>query len=673
MRLTLISYGSVDLIFNDRSQFPSFYRTVPNEISEMNGIVQMLEHFGWKWVGILVSDDEVGHRASEVLKKLMIKIGGCAAFLDFIPHQNSLFKNWRENMLLKIDKTTAYVIVIFLNSLYIESVVDLFSTRRFPKKVWIVSSFFMGITEFRFQEIKYTFNGTLTLALHEGVIPGFKDFLYKVNPNRYPDDDFLAIIWQHLFHCSITNGNKHNSSALGGIKRNPACTGNESLENIDLSFYDVLDFRISYRVYTAVYALAHAVHDMYISQNAYSLSGQISILMKKRFQPWQLNTFVSRVHFTPSSGVEMFFDSKGDPPARFDIMKWFFFPNERFVKFKKPLSVCSESCVTGYRKAKREAQADCCYDCVRCSEGEISNTTDASSCLQCPGDQWSNENRNGCIPKDLEFISFGGTLGSFLTSIALILSLTTAAVLVIFIKYSDTPIVKANNWNISCILLLSIMLSFLCTLLFIGHPTRMSCLLRQSLFGIVFTVAVSSVLAKTITVVIAFNATKPRSKLKSWIGTRVSSSVVLLCSSGEIGICTFWMIHSPPFPDTDTTTATGKIILLCNESSVALFFCAVGYMGVLALFSFLVAFLAKDFPDSFNEAKNITFSMLLFCSVWVSFVPAYLSTKGSKTVALEIFAILVSGASLLGCIFIPKCYIILVRSELNTRQIVIRK
>ncbi|XP_075451480.1 vomeronasal type-2 receptor 26-like isoform X4 [Ascaphus truei] len=626
MRLTLISYGSVDLIFNDRSQFPSFYRTVPNEISEMNGIVQMLEHFGWKWVGILVSDDEVGHRASEVLKKLMIKIGGCAAFLDFIPHQNSLFKNWRENMLLKIDKTTAYVIVIFLNSLYIESVVDLFSTRRFPKKVWIVSSFFMGITEFRFQEIKYTFNGTLTLALHEGVIPGFKDFLYKVNPNRYPDDDFLAIIWQHLFHCSITNGNKHNSSALGGIKRNPACTGNESLENIDLSFYDVLDFRISYRVYTAVYALAHAVHDMYISQNAYSLSGQISILMKKRFQPWQ-----------------------------------------------KPLSVCSESCVTGYRKAKREAQADCCYDCVRCSEGEISNTTDASSCLQCPGDQWSNENRNGCIPKDLEFISFGGTLGSFLTSIALILSLTTAAVLVIFIKYSDTPIVKANNWNISCILLLSIMLSFLCTLLFIGHPTRMSCLLRQSLFGIVFTVAVSSVLAKTITVVIAFNATKPRSKLKSWIGTRVSSSVVLLCSSGEIGICTFWMIHSPPFPDTDTTTATGKIILLCNESSVALFFCAVGYMGVLALFSFLVAFLAKDFPDSFNEAKNITFSMLLFCSVWVSFVPAYLSTKGSKTVALEIFAILVSGASLLGCIFIPKCYIILVRSELNTRQIVIRK
>ncbi|KAJ1212514.1 hypothetical protein NDU88_000169 [Pleurodeles waltl] len=254
---------------------------------------------------------------------------------------------------------------------------------------------------------------------------------------------------------------------------------------------------------------------------------------------------------------------------------------------------------------------------------------DMERCITCREDQWSNENKDACITRTIELLSYDDPFGVTLVSISIFFSVITAAVLVIFLKHRDSAIVRANNRDLSYILLVSLMLSFLCSMLFIGRPRKVTCLLRQVAFGIIFAVAVSSVLAKSITVVIAFNATKPGSSLRRWVGSRVSYSLILLCTLWEVIICTVWLIHWPPFPDIDTKSESGKMILLCNEGSVAAFYCVVGYVGLLALLSFLVAFKVRTLPDSFNEARNISFSMLVFCSVWVSFIPAYLSTKGS--------------------------------------------
>uniref|UniRef100_A0A1B8YAD1 G-protein coupled receptors family 3 profile domain-containing protein n=1 Tax=Xenopus tropicalis TaxID=8364 RepID=A0A1B8YAD1_XENTR len=298
---------------------------------------------------------------------------------------------------------------------------------------------------------------------------------------------------------------------------------------------------------------------------------------------------------------------------------------------------------------------------------------DAHNCMKCSKYKKSNTGRTSCIPRDINYLSYGDQLGTTLSSISVTFSISCAVILGIFIKYRETPIVRANNRYLSCLLLISLMLCFLCTLLFIGRPTQICCLLRQVTFGIVFTISVSSVLAKTLTVIIAFNATKPGSKLKKYVGTQLSIVLVIVCSLGEIVISAVWLASNPPFPEADTLSDPDYIILLCNEGSGFFFFCIIGYIGTLALLSFIAAFLAKDFPDRFNEAKNITFSMLGFCSMWGAFVPAYLSSKGSRMVAVEIFAILSSSAGLLGCIFIPKCYIIFLRPELNTKDPTVRK
>eukprot|EP00079_Xenopus_tropicalis_P031458 XP_017945229.1 PREDICTED: vomeronasal type-2 receptor 26-like [Xenopus tropicalis] len=661
---------------------------VPNDGYLYKALIQLLKHFGWTWVGIFFTDIRGDYKKRE-LTELITSNGICVEFAYEL--------DWKE---LKaescwacvIQRTTARVIIVSVPREQITlDLASIHGHSRF-RRIWIliVTSYKDPIFHYGFSEI---FNGSLAFLISGDEIPGFEDYFLSANPARYPEDPYINSMWLGWFRCSTPQ-----MSDAPGIKDSMLgdCLGNETLASV--SELRPLDLRVPSSVYKAVYLLAQALHVLLSEKTSHGAPTEKARL-ERELNPWKLNHLLRNIHFTSSSSQEEIYINKdGEAPGQYDLTNWVVPPGERegqvnVIKVGSfstltpdqlivndsailwhptfteiPISVCSDSCIPGYRKNSREVEFSCCYDCVPCAEGHISNTTDMETCIQCPEDQWPNDNRTICIQKITEFLSYEDPLGQSLAAVSVLSSLTVISVFMIFIKYHKTPVVKANNQTLSYSLLLSLTLSFLCCFLFIGRPQKVTCLLRQVTFGINFTVSVSCVLAKTVTVVIAFNATKPGSKIKKWVGTRVSLCLVLLCSLLQVGICLVWLISSPPFPDYDTHTYTGKMILQCNEGSVSAFYTVIGYMGFLSGLSFIVAFLVRKLPASFNEAQLITFSMLVFCSVWVSFIPAYLSTKGKYMVAVEIFAILASSAGLLGCIFIPKCYIILFRPEQNTRR-----
>ncbi|XP_043921845.1 LOW QUALITY PROTEIN: extracellular calcium-sensing receptor-like [Protopterus annectens] len=699
-RYPQISYGAVLPALSDKLQFPSFLRTVPRDTFQLNAFARLFTYFDWNWIGILASDNDLGRTGSQILKTEVERNGGCIAFLEIISMHDT--KERLNQVIEVIKKSSANAIAVYTTAENLVPFMEETSLHNLSGKIWIGATSWSVSSDFSQKEILEMLNGMIGFAHEQGKIPGLQKFLYSIHPSKFPDDIFINTFWENAFNCNWLNS---DNSSMAEIKvaaeEVTCCTGKENLKDVDVSKYDVNTFRFTYTTYNAIYAVANGLHKVFSFKpdgsflNATCMTGT-------RCHPWQLHHFIKNVHFVNSAGADVYFDVNGDPPAVYDLLNWKMSEdgngilekvgsyvssrshgqelkvNVSAILWNKgtrqvPHSVCSEKCPFGYRKATKQGQPICCFDCVSCNEGEITNSTDVSDCQKCPEDQWPNIHRNQCILKVIQFLSYDDLLGAMLSATSACFSLITAIIFFIFIKYRDTPIVKANNLELSYILLGALTLCFLSPLIFIGHPRKANCLFRQVVFGIVFSICISSVLAKTTVVIVAFRATNPGSKLKKWLGNQLPYTIILFCSVLQVVICTVWLVTAPPFSEMNMKSESGKILILCNEGSMTAFWCMLGYLGFLASVSFLVAFFARNLPDSFNEAKYITFSMLIFVAVWISFIPAYLSTQGIYMVAVEVFAILCSSAGMLVCIFSPKCYIIVLRPEKNTRERLVGK
>ncbi|XP_075692155.1 vomeronasal type-2 receptor 26-like [Rhinoderma darwinii] len=765
-----ISFGATDSHFSNKQIYPSFFQTLPSDQTQYLAIAKLLKHFSWTWIGVIASDDESGEKQTQELRKVTEALDICIEFIIKIDpneftDQISLEKS------KKIFSSSTSRIVVFCGTVSFSTmyVMELECDEGREKTFIVPASSVIHVI--LSAKKKYAFLGSLVFSPPTKKIPHLEAFLQNISLETRPNDTLLEQILASYFNCSTSHPSLNDLlESYYNIKLH-TCKRIIRLGELGRQVYNTDAFGTTYQVYKAVYAIAHALHEMQIyfyknSNDSYGKNPKqlhkiqnsvlhnyplqelnnlldkglnTGILTKKQYDymlvespvipilhalpkthkginPPPMRPIVSGTFYLQQRGVSM--GAKFSPSLANLVMAWWeesflFSPTNTYAEnihwFRSldVLQIVHQVIEESFREENINAvlrvysvqrekypttqrgfwappgtRARCnsclcipffaavktCYEIIK----ELSSLY-KGSCQKCPEDQWPNDN-DRCEQKIIEYLSYrNDPIALTVSIISTFCFVKTAVILVMFFRYRETPIIKAQNQSLSFIILVSIMISFLLVFLFLCRPVHFTCILCHTLFEIIFSIAISCILAKTLQVYMAFKATKPGSVWKHIIGPKMTNCVVFIFSLIPILVSIVWLSVAPPFPENNSHIFVDKIFLQCNVGSILAFSILLGYMGLLAAVSFFIAFLARNLPDSFNEAKNITFSMLVVCSVWVAFIPAYMGVTGKNTILVEIFAILASNFGILGCIFIPKCYIILMRPELNSKSYLLKQ
>ncbi|NXT53132.1 CASR protein, partial [Pluvianellus socialis] len=703
-----VSYASSSRLLSNKNQFKSFLRTIPNDEHQATAMADIIEYFRWNWVGTIAADDDYGRPGIEKFREEAEERDICIDFSELISQYSD--EEEIQQVVEVIQNSTARVIVVFSSGPDLEPLIKEIVRRNITGKIWLASEAWASSSLIAMPEFFRVIGSTIGFALKAGQIPGFREFLQKVHPKKSTNNGFAKEFWEETFNCYLPDGSKNSPAPTsfhkgheeglgagnGTFAFRPPCTGDENITSVETPYMDYTHLRISYNVYLAVYSIAHALQDIYTCTPGKGLFTNGSCADIKKVEAWQVLKHLRHLNFTNNMGEQVDFDEFGDLVGNYSIINWHLSPEDGSVVFEEvghynvyakkgerlfinenkilwsgfskevPFSNCSRDCLPGTRKGIIEGEPTCCFECVDCPDGEYSDETDASACDKCPEDYWSNENHTSCIPKQIEFLSWTEPFGIALTLFAVLGIFLTSFVLGVFTKFRNTPIVKATNRELSYLLLFSLLCCFSSSLFFIGEPQNWTCRLRQPAFGISFVLCISCILVKTNRVLLVFEAKIPTSLHRKWWGLNLQFLLVFLCTFVQIVICVIWLYTAPPSSYRNHELEDEIIFITCHEGSLMALGFLIGYTCLLAAICFFFAFKSRKLPENFNEAKFITFSMLIFFIVWISFIPAYASTYGKFVSAVEVIAILAASFGLLACIFFNKVYIILFKPSRNT-------
>ncbi|KAM5320139.1 taste receptor type 1 member 2 [Glossophaga mutica] len=662
--LPQITYSAFSNKLRNKQNFPSLLRTVPGADHQIEAMIQLMLQFRWNWVIVLVSNDDYGRDHSHLLSERLAGRDICIAFQEALPTpqpNQEVTRQEHERLEAIVDKlrqSSARVVILFSPDLSLRNFFREVLRRNFSGVVWIASESWAtdlvlhGLTELHRAG---TFLGITTQSRP---IPGFGEFRARRAQAGPP----------------TSNGTTCNQEC-------DTCLDTPKSLNTMLRYSSQ---RGAYNVYAAVYAVAHALHSL--------LGCSQTGCPKEVVYPWQLLWEIKKVNFT-LLGQRICFDQYGDLPIPLEVVQWqwdlsqnpfesiaTYYPVQRQLEFIRdvswhtpngmaPVSTCSKDCQPGQRK-KPVGIHLCCFECVDCLPGTFLNkTADEFDCQPCPSNEWSHSGDTSCFKRRLVFLQWHEASTIVVVMLAALGFLSTLTILVIFWRHFQTPMVRSAGGPMCFLMLVPLLVAYLMVPTYVGLPTVSTCLCRQTFFTLCFTICISCITVRSFQIVCAFKlASRLPRAYGYWVRYHGPYVFVAFMTVFKVAIVVGSLLTTTTSPTTRTDPENPEVMIpSCNANYLKGLLVNTSLDLLLSVAGFSFAYVGKELPTNYNEAKFITFCMTFY---FISSVSLCTFMSVYEGVLVTILDLLVTVLNLLGIglgYFGPKCYMILFFPERNTQ------
>ncbi|KAI4883221.1 hypothetical protein NFI96_022607 [Prochilodus magdalenae] len=632
---------------SDRMRYPAFLRTIPSDIHQTKALAKLMSHFGWDWVGVVHGDDDYGENAFHGFVVDAEAENVCIAFEETLPHylDHRDIDTRISNVADIIQNTTKanVVLLILKEELVKKLLVELI--KRNISRTWIATdSWSLSMDLARMEGIDKV-GDILGFSFITGSNPGFEKYLQELSVPPGAENKFLKEYQQ------MGKSKDYLTKAV----------------HINQTYGERL----------AVLSIAHALRVL-LDCNETACPGE------KDFPPWKLLKKLKKINFTLDNQA-FYFNTTGNFMNGYDLINWVRDTSSgqrNFVvvgnydlaqqqislrKFQNiefstpnntiPVSSCSKDCPPG--KVKVLSKISCCYDCTDCTEGTYSNSTNVQKCLKCENGTWSLKGWTTCKSKTEVFWEWDKCRGIILLTFVAVGFLLLFISLIVYFLYRRSPIIKQAGGYIYVLIMLGLALSYTSVILFIGKPNIHMCWARSVLYALGFSLTVSCILVKALRTFVAFLPQHRQHKVKKFY----KPPLIISCGTFiQVLICILWLTLGSPYVERVQSDQSMEVTVQCNEGSGIGFAFMLGYIALLALICFALAFKGRKVPQRFNETGHIILSMLIYLFVWVCFIPIY-AAKIPERYSIQAAAILVSTYGIIFCHFTPKWYMALCKKK----------
>ncbi|XP_053172402.1 taste receptor type 1 member 3 [Scomber japonicus] len=661
-----ISFGATSDKFSDKLLYPSFLRTVPSDKYQVEAIMLLLKEFHWKWVAMVGSEEEYGKQGVQEFSKIAQNMSICVAYQGLIPvytDPEPVVKTIAE----KIKVANVGVVVVFAipqsAEIFFKEII-----RSNMTGVWIAST-------------SWAIHNRLTSLPNIqkiGTILGFTDKTQNL--------DLFTPYTKELFTKMSQERMKMSPLVPKSNIPDSLCPQCWDLSPANVSLVEVPSVqRKAFSVYAAIYSVAQALHNMLGCNSKACTRGA-----ETKIYPWKLLKILQNTSMD-LKGTHVEFDRNGNPNIGYNLIEWVWkdsyldfipvgsFENELSINkslFKwhtenktVPQSTCSAECGSG-QVHRVKGFHSCCFDCIDCVPGTYQANKDDIQCSKCPEGQWSLIRSTNCTKPTFNFLSWDKPEALIITLAVVLLLVCQGSVGVVFLRHRGTPLVMSSGGTLTFVVLLSLMGASLSLLLFLGQPGDVVCNLQLPFTSIFQTVALSIITSISLQI---FVVTEFPQKVASHLHTirgPVSWLFVMACCVVQAGFCGWFVQEGPSL---SKYLATMKIdfvtaFLSCPVLPLIGYALMQGLNFVMALISFMCTFIAVKPLHQYNLARDITFSSLIYCVIWVTFIPVYIGLAEKSRSIVQISLTLAGIFGLVAAYYFPKCYLLLRKPELNTSE-----